>query len=58
MEAFAIHSNTPISELDVPLERDVFTRMLIRELSGTLQKDAGIEEAPGFVSVVGQRIGD
>jgi hypothetical protein len=31
--------------------------MLIRELSGTLQEVVGLEEASGFVSVVGQRIG-
>jgi predicted ArsR family transcriptional regulator len=30
---------------------------LIRELSGTLQDVVGIEEASGFVSIVGQRMG-
>lgn len=44
--------------LDLPLERDVFLRTLIRELSGTLQDVVGIDEASGFVSVVGQRMGD
>jgi predicted ArsR family transcriptional regulator len=44
--------------LNVPLERDVFLRTLIRELSGTLQDVVGIEEASGFISVVGQNIGD
>ena len=44
--------------LNIPLERDVFLRILIRELSGTLQDVVGIEEASGFVSVVGQRVGD
>ena len=48
----------PIRDLDVPLERDVFLRTLIRELSGTLQDVVGVEEASGFISVVGQRIGD
>jgi Methanogen output domain 1 len=48
----------PVSSLDIPLERDVFTRMLIRELSGTLQEVVGLEEASGFVSLVGQRMGD
>jgi predicted ArsR family transcriptional regulator len=43
---------------NIPLERDVFLRTLIRELSGTLQEVVGIEEASGFVSIVGQRIGD
>lgn len=44
--------------LDVPLERDLFLRILIRELSGTLQEVVGVGEASGFVSVVGQRVGD
>lgn len=47
-----------VAELDVPLERDVFLRLLVRELSGTLQDVVGLEEASGFVSVVGQRVGD
>jgi predicted ArsR family transcriptional regulator len=49
---------TAMSALDVPLERDVFMRNLIRELAGTLQDVVGIEEASGFISVVGQRVGD
>lgn len=32
MESIASHQDTPISQLNVPPERDVFTRMLIREL--------------------------
>jgi predicted ArsR family transcriptional regulator len=47
-----------IASLPVPLERDVFLRTLIRELSGTLQEVVGLEEASGFVSVVGQRVGE
>lgn len=47
-----------ISNLDIPLERDSFLRSLLRELSGTLQEVVGLEEASGFISVVGQRIGD
>jgi predicted ArsR family transcriptional regulator len=42
----------------VPLERDVFLATLIGQLSGTLEDVVGLEEASGFVSVVGQRIGD
>ena len=42
---------------DVPLERDVFLRTLLRELAGTLSDVVGLEEAAGFVSVVGQRMG-
>lgn len=44
--------------LAIPLERDVFLRTLIRELSGTLQDVVGLDEAAGFISVVGQRIGE
>ncbi len=47
-----------VSELAVPLERDVFLRTLLRHLAGTLQKVVGLEEASGFVSVVGQEMGD
>jgi predicted ArsR family transcriptional regulator len=49
--------STAVAELAIPLERDVFTRTLIRELAGTLQDVVGLEEASGFVSVVGQRMG-
>lgn len=47
-----------VHTLDIPLERDVFLRTLIRELSGTLQDVVGLEEAAGFVSIVGQKVGD
>ena len=47
-----------LAELPVPLERDGFLRTLLRELAGTLQDVVGLDEAAGFVSVVGQRIGD
>jgi predicted ArsR family transcriptional regulator len=51
-------SHVPMADLPIPLERDVFLRTLIRELAGTLQDVVGLEEASGFISVVGQRIGD
>ncbi len=47
-----------VSELDIPLDRDLFLRALLRHLAGTLQNVVGLEEASGFVSVVGQEIGD
>ena len=47
-----------VGALDIPLERDVFLRTLLRHLAGTLQKVVGLDEASGFVSVVGQEIGD
>ena len=49
---------TTIQMLPLPLERDVFLRTLLRHLAGTLQDVVGLEEASGFVSVVGQKIGD
>jgi predicted ArsR family transcriptional regulator len=45
-------------DLDLPLNRDVFLRTLLRHLAGTLQDVVGLEEASGFVSLVGQRIGE
>ncbi|AUX44277.1 transcriptional regulator [Sorangium cellulosum] len=53
-------SNTAesIRRLPVALDRDVFLRQLLRELAGTLQEVVGLESAAGFVSVVGQKIGD
>jgi predicted ArsR family transcriptional regulator len=53
-----LNSLPVISELPVSLERDRFLRSLLRELAGTLQDLVGLEEAAGFVSLVGQRIGD
>lgn len=55
-------SETPVADprmrsLPVLLDRDVFLRTLVRELAGTLQEIVGLEEASGFVSVVGQTIG-
>ncbi len=38
--------------------RDRFLRELLRELSGVLEDAIGLEEAEGFISLVGSRIGD
>lgn len=46
-----------VTDLDIPLERDVFLRTLIRELSGTLEDVVGLEEASGYISIVGQNMG-
>jgi hypothetical protein len=46
-----------IKNLDIPLERDGFSRSLIRELTGLLEEMVGLAEASGFISVVGQRMG-
>jgi len=58
MSFMAKKSDPRVSDMDISLERDGFTRMLIRELSGTLQDVVGLEEASGFVSIVGQKMGD
>lgn len=51
-------TNEPnLAALAIPLERDGFLRTLIRELAGTLQDVVGLEEAAGFISVVGQTMG-
>ncbi|WP_334131349.1 methanogen output domain 1-containing protein [Silanimonas lenta] len=46
------HGNSPPA-----LERDGFLRDLLRELSGLLEDVVGLEEAAGFIALVGQRIG-
>lgn len=46
------------SESNVPLERDLFLRSLVRELSGVLQDTVGLEQANGYISVVGQNMGE
>ncbi len=50
--------NTEIQNLDLPLERDIFLRVLVRELSGVLEGVVGLDQAKGFISVVGQNMGD
>jgi len=47
-----------VQKAAVPLERDLFLRSLIRELAGTLEEVIGIEDASGYISVVGQKIGN
>jgi predicted ArsR family transcriptional regulator len=48
----------PVSELRLPLERDVFLRRLLRELSGSLQEVVGLKDASGYISVVGAAMGE
>lgn len=49
---------TAVQQLDIPLNRDLFLRTLIRELAGTLEEVVGYEEAAGYISLVGQHMGD
>ena len=46
------------ASLNIQLERDVFSRTLIRELAGTLEDVVGLEEASGYISAVGSAMGD
>lgn len=46
-----------VNALDVPLERDGFMRTLVRELANVLEDTVGIDQASGFISVVGQSMG-
>lgn len=47
-----------IEHADIPLERDLFLRSLLRELAGTLEDVVGLEDASGYISIVGAAIGD
>ncbi len=51
-------AGTGLNAIEVPLERDVFLRSLVRELAGTLEGVVGVEEASGYISVVGGAIGE
>ncbi|HEY9878656.1 MAG TPA: methanogen output domain 1-containing protein [Leptolyngbyaceae cyanobacterium] len=53
----SIKPEASVKETNISLERDVFLRTLVRELAGTLQDVVGLEEASGFISVVGQTMG-
>lgn len=46
-----------VADLSLPLERDPFLRRLLRELAGTLEDVVGLDEAAGYVSVVGSSMG-
>lgn len=52
------NGNKAVSDLILSIDRDVFLRNLLRELSGTLEEVVGLDEAAGFVSIVGQHIGE
>ena len=56
--AVAAPDRVHLDVLELPFERDVFLRTLLRHLSGTLEQVVGRKEASGFVAIVGQRIGE
>lgn len=47
-----------LHDMELHLNRDLFLRSLIRELAGTLEDVVGYEEAAGYISLVGQHIGN
>lgn len=53
-----VEPSMSVSAADIPLDRDRFMRTLIRELAGTLENVVGVEEATGYISVVGAAMGD
>ena len=48
---------TDVPKADVGLDRDVFLRELLRQLSGTLEQVVGIDAAEGYISTVGGQVG-
>ena len=51
--------NSPISRetVRIPLDRDLFLRKLLRELTGLLEDVVGTDEACGYISSVGSAMG-
>lgn len=47
-----------VDGVEIGLDRDVFFRKMLRELSGTIEAIVGVDEAAGYVSAVGAAIGD
>jgi len=58
MDVASSVETTKAKDADLAFDRDVFLRTLMNELSGTLEDLVGIDEASGFISVVGGRVGD
>ena len=48
---------TSAAAADVGLDRDAFLRSLVREVATALESVVGLEEASGYISVVGQAVG-
>lgn len=62
--AWVLRSRGPLAQptslpmLDIPLDRDEFLGNLLRHLSGALVDVVALEEAAGFISLVGHEIGE
>ena len=48
----------PMAELRIPLSLDSYLRALLGNLADTFEGVIGLRDASGFVSIVGQRIGE
>lgn len=53
-----MNKKTSLSDSSISLDRDIFLRSLIRELAGILEGVVGYAEAEGYISLVGQNIGE
>lgn len=51
------HPDTRYADLPIARDRDRFLRELLRELSGVLEDTVGLEQAEGFIALVGGRLG-
>jgi hypothetical protein len=51
-------ADAQVATTEIALDRDRFMRTLIRHLAGTLEDVVGVAEAEGFISVVGQNMGE
>ncbi|MCG6116769.1 MAG: methanogen output domain 1-containing protein [Aquimonas sp.] len=54
----SIDATPDAGKLPLALDRDLFLRRLLRDLSGVLEEVVGLREAEGFIAVVGQRMAD
>jgi predicted ArsR family transcriptional regulator len=54
----AIPAELEFTNLEIERDRDQFLRELLSELSGVLETVVGLENASGFISMVGARMGD
>lgn len=50
--------DSDFSDAPIDRDRDQFLRELVRELATVLEETIGLEEAEGFISIVGSRIGE
>jgi predicted ArsR family transcriptional regulator len=53
-----MNEENSLKNFNIPLERDLFLRNLIRELAGVLEDIVGYHETAGYISLVGQNIGE